>query len=256
MTVNLFKTIASAPVDAKEEVFKAPPLVHAKYAGEVGHRKLEGMTTVFIVLSLLAILVGTAIELLPAMFADDYVEKNPKVKPYTSLELAGRDIYIAEGCYVCHSQQIRQSAEEQVRYGKISEASDSMYDRPFQWGSRRIGPDLAREGGNFPDLWHFRHLADPREVTAGSIMPEYTWLIDKKTDLEILKKKLSVMKVLGVPYTDEEIQNAVVDARKQATKIATKLNEEGNIPIEVKDKQIVALIAYLQRLGIDTEDGE
>jgi cytochrome c oxidase cbb3-type subunit I/II len=257
MTVNLIKTIQAAPKNVEEEVFKAPPLVHSKYKDEsTGHRKLEGMATVFVVLSLLAIVVGTLVELLPAMFSDEFFEKNPKVKPYTALELAGRDIYIAEGCYTCHSQQIRHAAQEEIRYGKISEAADSMYDRPFQWGSRRIGPDLAREGGNYPDLWHYRHMIDPREVTPGSIMPVYTWLIEKDADLEILSKKLSVMQFLGVPYTDEQISSAVADAKKQAMKIAKNLNQEGNIPLEVKDKQIIALIAYLQRLGVDTEDEE
>lgn len=176
------------------------------------------MPVLFTVLSLLAIVVGTSVELLPALLSESYVEKNPNVKPYTPLELAGRDIYIKEGCYVCHSQQIRPDVSEQLRYGKISTAADSIYDRPFQWGSRRIGPDLARVGGKYNDTWHFKHMEDPRAVTKGSIMPTYPWLRMKKTDFGSLRPKLKVMAALGVPYSESDIENAADLAMKQSRK--------------------------------------
>jgi cytochrome c oxidase cbb3-type subunit I/II len=257
MVYNLYKTIQKAPKKVEADVYKAPKLDfnapdhHASGA----HRKLEGLTAIFTVLSLLGILVGSAIELLPALLSEKYVVKNSNIKPYTALEIAGRDIYISEGCYTCHSQQIRKMPGDVLRYGKASEASESVYDHPFQWGSRRIGPDLARLGGKYPDIWHYRHMLDPREVTQGSIMPIYPWLFKKKTDYAVLSKKLSVMKAVGVPYSEEEIANAEVNAQAQAQDIMTKLAADG-VPETMKDKQIVALIAYLQRLGVDAAKEE
>ena len=145
---------------------------------------------------------------------------------------------------------IRPMAAEQMRYGRPSQAAEFVYDHPFQWGSRRIGPDLARVGGKYPNIWHYRHMIDPRETSPGSIMPTYAWLVEGKTDFSVLPKKLSVMKALGVPYSQEQIDGAVESATSQAKEIATNLAESG-IGENIYNKQIVALIAYLQRLGTD-----
>ncbi len=246
---NLYKTITLAPKPAVQE-FSVPVATFEK--NEKGHRKLEGLTLVFSVLTALAIIVGSVIEILPSFLADKFVAKNSLVKPYTSLEVAGRDIYIREGCYTCHSQQIRPTLAERLRYGEPSTAAESVYDHPFQWGSRRIGPDLSRVGGKYPDMWHYRHMLNPREVIQKSIMPNYPWLFVNNTDFGILPKKLRVMQSLGVPYTDEEVNSATSDAKVQAEKIATNLASAG-VPAKIKDSQIVALIAYLQRLGMDTK---
>jgi cytochrome c oxidase cbb3-type subunit I/II len=252
MIYNLYKTIKLAKKPNDGEVFTAYALDRSKDLSK-GHRKLEGLTALFTVLTVIAVLIGSAIEIMPSILASKWIEKDPRVKPYTSLEIAGRDIYIREGCYVCHSQMIRTMAHEEIRYGKASQASEFIYDRPFQWGSRRIGPDLQRLGGKYSDLWHYRHMYDPREVTAGSIMPVYPWLFKKKTDLGVLTKKLSVMKALGVPYSVEEIKNAKADALAQAEAITKRLEKDGVDP-KMKNKQIIALIAYLQRLGVDLQE--
>jgi cytochrome c oxidase cbb3-type subunit I/II len=250
MVYNLFKTMAQGST-GKVEVYEAYALDESSVEKNAApHRNLEGLPFVFAVLAVLAILVGTGIEIFPALFSSKYVAKIDSVKPYTPLELAGRDIYIREGCYLCHSQMIRPMVHEVLRYGKASEAGESIYDHPFQWGSKRTGPDLARVGGKYPNMWHYRHMYDPREVTPGSIMPRYTWLFEQKIDYASLPKKLSVMKTLGVPYSDEEIANGIANAQKQAEEITANL-VESKVPAEVLDKEIVALVAYLQRLGKD-----
>lgn len=250
MLYNLFKTIKMAKKDESEEVFQAAALESNSGSSDKGHRKLEGLTATFTVLAVLAVLVGTIIEFIPSVLSKNFIEVSEKVKPYTPLEIAGRDIYIREGCYNCHSQMIRPMVSEVLRYGKASEATEFIYDHPFQWGSKRTGPDLARVGGKYPDSWHYFHMLDPREVTPGSIMPEYSWLYKKKIDLGILSKKLSVLAALGVPYSQDEIDNAANIAREQASKITEGLAESG-VESKMQDKQIIALIAYLQRLGAD-----
>jgi cytochrome c oxidase cbb3-type subunit I/II len=251
MIYNLWKTAAQGSIAKQEEVYEAYALDESSIEkNATPHRSLEGLPMVFAVLALLAILVGTGIELIPALFSHKYIAKIDTVKPYTPLELAGRDVFIREGCYLCHSQMIRPMVHEVLRYGKASEAGESVYDHPFQWGSKRTGPDLARVGGKYPNMWHYRHMYDPREVTPGSIMPRYTWLFDQKIDYSSLSKKVAVMKQLGVPYTQDEIDNAVVLAQKQAEEIKINL-VESKVPAEVVDREIVALIAYLQRLGKD-----
>jgi cytochrome c oxidase cbb3-type subunit I/II len=250
MIYNIVKTISLAPKSEPEEFLV--PVMDENHGPETGHRKLEGLTLLFTVLTALSILVGSAIEILPTFLADKFVVKNDAVKPYTALEIAGRDLYIREGCYTCHSQQIRPTVAEKLRYGEPSTAAESIYDRPFQWGSRRIGPDLARVGGKYPDMWHYRHMLNPREVTQKSIMPNYPWLFENKTEFGILIKKLKVMKSLGVPYSDAEVENAVADAKSQAESIVNAMTSSG-VSIKMKDKQIIALIAYLQRLGKDTK---
>ena len=254
MVYNLAKTIAKAPKTIQEEKFKAPRIVadSSEYMGLIEgkfHRTLEGLPTIFTVLVVLSVLVGSIIEIVPTLTAHNYVEANAKIKPYKPLELAGRDIYVREGCYVCHSQMIRPLQAEYLRYGKPSQPAESQYDFPHQWGSKRTGPDLARLGGRYPDLWHFRHMLDPREVTPNSIMPAYPWLYGDKTDFKILKDKLALMRKLGVPYQDNEIEHAEAIARTQAKEIAAGLSSQG-VPAGVEDKEIVALIAYLQRLGV------
>jgi cytochrome c oxidase cbb3-type subunit I/II len=220
---------------------------------EKGHRKLEGMPLVFSVLSVLAVLVGTLLEIIPTLLAHHSLTKlTPKIRPYTPLELVGRDIYIREGCYTCHSQLIRPDVADELRYGKVSEAEEYLYDRPFQWGSRRIGPDLTRVGGKYNHMWHYRHMLNPRDVTPNSIMPIYPWLMERSFDVDQLTKKMKVMQALGSPYSQSEIENAVQLARKEAQQITEVLSQEGDLKKSVdqlKDKEIIALISYLQGLG-------
>lgn len=250
MVYNLYKTAKSGHVE-KEPVLEAYALDDSSIEKDASaHRKLEGWPMIFAVLSLVAILVGSAIEIVPAVLSKNFIVKMDVVKPYTPLELLGRDIYIREGCYLCHSQTVRPMAHEVLRYGKASEAAEFVYDHPFQWGSKRTGPDLARLGQKYPNMWHYRHMWDPREVTAGSIMPRYTWLFTDKTDYGSLMKKMNVMRTLGVPYSEKEIHESVLTAKTQAEAIRDDLVAAG-VPAAVLDKEIVPLIAYLQRIGVD-----
>jgi cytochrome c oxidase cbb3-type subunit I/II len=253
MCFNLWKTVKLAPRDAKEEVFTARRLTAIPKAqlGGTWHRRLEGLAPTFSILTLIAILVGSIIEILPTMIMHTYVDSNNKAVPYSALELAGRDLYVSEGCYTCHSQMIRQLPYEVLRYGPASTPEESMYDRPFQWGSKRTGPDLARVGGKYPNMWHYRHMLDPRSVTPNSIMPAYPWLIEKKIDFLGLQRKLEVMRSLGVLYGDGEMTYAASTARIQAAQIAADLGTETGIK-NLEERQIVALLAYLQRLGKNT----
>jgi cytochrome c oxidase cbb3-type subunit I/II len=222
--------------------------------GATAHRKLEGLPVFFTALTAIAVLVGSVIELVPTFFSADYAPVNARIQPYTALQLHGRDLYVREGCYNCHSQMIRPLLWETKRYGDFSRAEESIHDRPFQWGSKRTGPDLARVGAKYPDLWHYRHLGDPREVVPGSIMPAYPWLFRDKTDFGGLSRKLAVMKSLGVPYDDEHVKWAEKDARREAKGIAAGLVAHGAAE-GIEDKEIVPLIAYLQRLGADYRKG-
>jgi cytochrome c oxidase cbb3-type subunit I/II len=247
MCYNIYKTIQKAPKAVVDEGV----LVERTGFDEVPkktHRKLEGLGFTFSVLAFLAIAVGSLIEIYPTLSMHKYVKPNQITDPYTPLELAGRDLYIKEGCYLCHSQQIRPIVSEVLRYGKASTIEESMWDRPFQWGSKRTGPDLARVGKKYPNLWHLNHMIDPRSVTPKSIMPNYPWLMEKDTDFLVLRKKLSVMKQLGVPYADDVVANADIYAQKQAQEIAADLETNG-APRGLAKKEIVALIAYLQSLG-------
>lgn len=247
MVYNLYKTIKAAPKTLPETSVEVQRTGYDEKNPKT-HRKLEGMGFTFSVLAFLAIAVGSVIEIYPTLSLHKYVDPNNITDPYTPLELAGRDLYVKEGCYVCHSQQIRPLAAEVLRYGNASTVEESMYDRPFQWGSKRTGPDLSRLGKKYPNLWHYSHMMDPRAVTPKSIMPAYPWLMDKKTDFLVLRKKLSVMKMLNVPYEQDVIANADIYAKKQAKEIAADLEANG-APKGLEDKEIVALIAYLQALG-------
>jgi cytochrome c oxidase cbb3-type subunit I/II len=173
------------------------------------------------------------------------------VKPYTPLELAGRDIYIREGCFNCHSQMIRPFRHETERYGEYSKPGESVYEHPFLWGSRRIGPDLAREGGKYPDLWHVRHMEDPRSITAKSIMPSYAHLLRRPLDFAVIEKRVDAMAMLGVPYGDAVKPGVAPEmARQQARQVAASIASQGG-PKGLEDREIVAMVAYLQRLGQD-----
>ncbi len=249
MAYNIWKTLKTAPKDQKEPTYAALKPNFESSSGETTHKKLEGMGLVFSVLSFIAIAVGSIVEIIPTLSLHKYVEPARVTDPYSALELAGRDIYIREGCYTCHSQMIRKLSAEVLRYGPASTIEESMWDRPFQWGSKRTGPDLARSGGKYPNLWHYRHMMDPRSTTPGSIMPNYPWLYTKKTDYLVLRKKLSVMQSLGVPYTDEQLAQADLDAQKQAMSIVEDLKQNGVEDPKLEEKEIVALIAYLQAMG-------
>ncbi|MFT4623755.1 MAG: cytochrome c oxidase cbb3-type subunit I/II [Myxococcota bacterium] len=202
------------------------------------------------VLSLIAILVGTVAELAPTM-ASKAAQPEPLagVTPYTPLEVAGRDIYVREGCYNCHSQWVRPFRSETLRYGPWSRGGEYVYDRPFQLGSRRIGPDLMRVGGKYPDAWHYEHMRDPRSVSAASVMPPYPWLHEWTWDAADVQRSVTALRWAGTPYTDADVAGVAESTMSQANGIVGRLAEQGITT--TPDKEIVALIAYLQRLGVD-----
>ena len=249
MVYNIWKTIKAAPKNQESPLIQAPSLnLVQKSSKEKGHHKLEGMATLFTIWVVIAVLAGSVIEIYPTLFLQKYLPSDSSIRPYSALELAGRDVYVKEGCYTCHSQQIRALSAEVLRYGKASTMEESMYDRPHQWGSKRTGPDLSRIGGKYPNLWHYRHMMEPRSITPQSIMPNYQWLAENNVDFLLLRKKLSIMKNLGVPYTTEQVTNADIDAEKQAKIISQELKSQG-VKESLERKEIVALIAYLQALG-------
>jgi cytochrome c oxidase cbb3-type subunit I/II len=247
MIYNLVKTAQSGEKNPAGE--RVPDVQIASGVGDKGHRKIEGLVLTFSVLAFIAIAVGSVIELVPLLSLNKHIKPEKHIEPYTPLELAGRDIYIREGCYVCHSQMIRKLPFDVVRFGAPSTIEESMYDHPFQWGSKRTGPELARIGKKYPDLWHYRHMINPRDVVPMSIMPNYPWLLTKNTNYYSLRKKLSVMKYLGVPYTDDDLARADLIAEREATLIAEELRAQGVEVDKLEQKEIVALIAYLQALG-------
>lgn len=214
------------------------------------HRTLEGWPMVFTILTILAVLAGGTVEFLPLVLMEGNIPVISSVTPYTPLELTGRDLYIREGCVNCHSQMIRPFRDELERYGDYSKPGESVYDRPFLWGSKRTGPDLARVGGKYPDLWHVRHMEDPRSTSPNSIMPPYGWLLTRSLDLNSLEKKMKGLQTLGTPYTDVQIDGARADAEAQAAHMA-RIIEAGGGPKDLADKEIMAMVAYLQRLGTD-----
>jgi cytochrome c oxidase cbb3-type subunit I/II len=196
-----------------------------------------------------AVLLASAFEMVPTFLIRSNIPTIASVKPYTPLELVGRDIYVAEGCYNCHSQMVRPIRAETERYGEYSKPGEFVYDHPFQWGSRRIGPDLHRVGGKYPDLWHVRHMEDPRSTTPQSIMPAYAWLQRDDLDFSAVQPRVDAMAMLGVPY-GESVLKAEGQARQQSREIAARIAEQGG-PRSLENKQIIALVAYLQRLGTD-----
>ncbi len=251
MIVNIYKTIKSGKLIANEKA-EAPSLPeNYKFKEEKGHWHswIEKRPVQMIFLSLIAVGIGGMVEMIPTFLVKSNIPTIASVKPYTPLELYGRNIYIREGCYTCHSQMIRPFRDEVARYGEYSKAGEFVYDHPFQWGSKRTGPDLAREGGKYPDSWHYNHMLDPTSMTSGSLMPRYPWLFDDKIDKMKTYDMIKAMKRLGVPYAEgyENIANDDVDL--QGAKIQKSLAAE-KIDVAPND-EIVALIAYLQRLGTD-----
>jgi cytochrome c oxidase cbb3-type subunit 2 len=223
------------------------------------HVKLERNSIVLTIAILIAVSIGGAIEIAPLFWLESTIEKVKGVRPYTPLELAGRDIYIREGCYTCHSQMIRPLRDEVERYGHYSLAAESMYDHPFQWGSKRTGPDLARVGGKYSDAWHKDHLIDPRSVVPESVMPPYAFLADKELEYRDVVAKLKAMQRVGVPYNAEMVENAKLDLETQADPFAspTALKARYGEKAIQRDfdgdpnrvTEMDALIAYLQMLG-------
>jgi len=212
------------------------------------HRKLEGWPFVFTALTTIAVAIGGIVEFLPMILVDDQVEAIATVEPFTPLEVAGRDLYIREGCVGCHSQMVRPFRHEMERYGDYSKPGETVYESPFLWGSKRTGPDLARVGGKYPHLWHVRHMENPRSTSPRSIMPPYPWLLTRELDFDAIPGKVSALRTVGVPYEDAEIDDAVASARAQAAQIAAEVVEQGG-PSGLEDKEIAALVAYLQKLG-------
>ena len=252
MTYNLMKTAASGKFIANEEAEVAPMVTAAHVEGH-WHSVLERKPVLFTVLALVAILIGGVIEMVPTFLIKSNVPTIASVKPYTPLELHGRDIYVREGCVNCHTQMVRPFRSEVQRYdptgAEYSKAGEFVYDHPFLWGSKRTGPDLHRLGGKYADSWHYRHMLTPGDVSNGSIMPAYPWLYEQVIDKEQTAKKISAMRTVGVPYAEGYENQADADLEKQANGIAEGLKMEG---YEVtSDAEIVALIAYLQRLGKD-----
>jgi cytochrome c oxidase cbb3-type subunit I/II len=253
MMYNLVKTAKSGKLIANEEV-QAPSREVAftgGHKGEYWHRWIERRPIQLLIGATIAILIGGLVEVFPMITIEDNVPKIESVKPYTALELEGRDMYIREGCLGCHSQMVRPFRSETERYGEYSKSGEFIYDRPFLWGSKRTGPDLHRVGGKYPDSWHFNHMYDPTSTSPGSIMPPYPWFIEDDLDLSMTIAKLKTLKTLGTPYTDEYIENAVEDAKTQAAGIAASLNKDGIEMEGLADREIIAVIAYLQRLGTD-----
>lgn len=249
MVYNLYKTIASGKFIANEAAEAAPLETHTSTTREYWHRWIEKKPMTMLVFSLIVVAIGGAVEMVPTFLVKSNVPTIASVQPYTPLELQGRDIYVREGCYTCHSQMIRPFRDEVARYGEYSKAGEFVYDHPFQWGSKRTGPDLAREGGKYPDSWHYNHMMDPRIMSPGSIMPSYGWLLDNKIDTGSTPAKIRAMQKMGVPYPAGYDQAANKDLLAQANGIRLSLKMD---KIETpKDAEIVALIAYLQRLGKD-----
>ncbi|MGE5500848.1 MAG: cytochrome-c oxidase, cbb3-type subunit II [Ignavibacteriales bacterium] len=224
------------------------------------HGRLERNSLLLLIGIIIVVSIGGLVEIAPLFWIESTIEKVQGMRPYTPLELAGRDVYVREGCYVCHSQMIRPLRDEVERYGHYSLAAESMYDHPFQWGSKRTGPDLARVGGKYSDSWHRDHLINPRSVVPESNMPPFAFLADKDLNLSDLQQKVRAMQKLGVPYTDDDVRKAVVDAQAQADPFSTDapdLRKRYGAKVANRDwdgnpdrlTEMDALIAYLQMLG-------
>ncbi len=269
MFYNLIKTAKSGSLLANEEAEATVTkdiIENTAKKGEYWHKKIERKPIRMMVFAIICVSIGGLVQIVPTMIVKSNIPTISSVKPYTPLELEGRDIYIREGCYNCHSQMIRPLRFETARFGDYSKAGEFVYDHPFQWGSKRTGPDLAREGGNIKikksNFWHYQHMIRPKDVSKGSIMPAYTWLKEDDLALDLIEKKINAMRTLGVPYAKGYEKVAKADLEKQALEIATDIvnNQPAqilktvNIQEEIKKlqkKEIVALIGYLQRLGRD-----
>ncbi|WP_285058732.1 cytochrome-c oxidase, cbb3-type subunit I [Pedobacter ginsengisoli] len=251
MTYNLIKTVNRGKLLANEpaEALALEPGYQPVGSDKKVHRMLERKPFIFMVLSLVVILIGGMVEMMPTFTIKSNIPTISSVKPYSALELQGRDLYIREGCVNCHSQMVRPFRSETERYGEYSKAGEFVYDHPHLWGSKRTGPDLAREGAKYSNAWHFNHLMDPETMSPGSIMPPYEWLISQKLDTTTTASKINAMRSLGVPYEAGYEKQANADLQKQARTIAADL-EANRVKVK-SDKEIIAIIAYLQRLGTD-----
>ncbi|MBA4135608.1 MAG: cytochrome C oxidase Cbb3, partial [Flavobacterium sp.] len=270
LVYNIVKTIKQGAA-IEDDAAEAPALAVIspnRLKGEKWHSWLERKPVQFMLYTTVAILIGGAVQILPTILVKSNIPTIAAVKPYTPLELQGRDLYIREGCVSCHSQLVRPFRSEVERYGEYSKSGEFVYDHPFLWGSKRTGPDLAREGvpgrpfnGGRDDIWHFNHMYDPQSISPGSVMPRYQWLIKNTIDNSTIQDKMRTMVTLGVPYTDQEIADAMKSIDAQSSKIEAKLLTNPDIKkafgndtaAPLKDREIVALIAYLQRLGTDTQ---
>lgn len=270
LVYNIVKTIKQGAA-IEDDAAEAPALAVIspnRLKGEKWHSWLERKPVQFMLYTTVAILIGGAVQILPTILVKSNIPTIAAVKPYTPLELQGRDLYIREGCVSCHSQLVRPFRSEVERYGEYSKSGEFVYDHPFLWGSKRTGPDLAREGvpgrpfnGGRDDIWHFNHMYDPQSISPGSVMPRYQWLIKNTIDNSTIEDKMRTMVTLGVPYTDQEIADAMKSIDAQSSKIEAKLLTNPDIKkafgndtaAPLKDREIVALIAYLQRLGTDTQ---
>jgi cytochrome c oxidase cbb3-type subunit I/II len=271
LVYNIIQTVRQGSA-IQDELAEAPALtvIGAKrQKGEKWHAWLERRPIQFMLLSTVAILIGGVVQIIPTIVVKSNIPTISAVKPYSPLELQGRDLYIREGCVGCHSQMIRPFRSEVERYGDYSKAGEFVYDHPFLWGSKRTGPDLHRLGAKYNDNWHFNHMWDPQSTSPGSIMPGYKWLYDNKAmDHSMIEKKMEVMVTLGVPYSEEDIKNARQNMNAQAEAIEKNLYSDpdfvksyeeskknaatrGEEFVPMKDREITALIAYLQRLGTD-----
>jgi cytochrome c oxidase cbb3-type subunit I/II len=268
---NIIKTIKQGK-GVSDELAEAPALVKinkGRLKGEKFHTWLERKPIQLTILATVAILIGGIIQIVPTLVVKSNIPTISTVKPYTPLELEGRDLYIREGCVGCHSQMIRPFRHEVERYGEYSKSGEYVYDHPFLWGSKRTGPDLMRVGGKYNDNWHFNHMYDPQSTSTGSIMPSYQWLFDNKAmDFSKTEAKMRAMQKLGVAYTDQDIQNAQESIKQQSEQIEMNLHndpefvksyeqsrikaqENGQEFVPMSQREITALIAYLQRLGTD-----
>ncbi|MBK7881164.1 MAG: cytochrome-c oxidase, cbb3-type subunit I [Saprospiraceae bacterium] len=250
MVYNLYKTVQSGKFQAEEAAeglpLKNQPLTVMQ---TYWHNIIERKPLMMLVLSLVMVAIGGLIELVPTFLVKSNIPTIASVKPYTPLELQGRDLYIREGCYSCHSQMIRPFRDEVARYGEFSKGGEFVYDHPFQWGSKRTGPDLARIGGKYTDSWHYLHMREPALISPGSIMPAYPWLYDNDLDLSTTAAKIRAMQTLGVPYPEKYDEKANEDLQAQAIEVFKRLKAE---KIEADpNKEIIALIAYMQRMGVD-----
>lgn len=254
MVYNIIKTVKGGNLLDNEPAESAPrpsmAAIDEKYKGAHWHRWIERRPIQLLVLSLVLVSIGGLVQIIPAFLVKSNVPTIESVQPYTPLELHGRDIYIKDGCYNCHSQMIRPFRDEVARYGDYSKAGEFVYDHPFQWGSKRTGPDLHRVGGKYPDSWHYYHMIDPQSMAPGSIMPAYPWYVHKEINVSLTPRMIRVMQSLGVPYPDGYEHEAIDDLYEQANAIATNLKAQTGEEV-LPTSEMVAIIAYLQRLGTD-----
>ncbi|TAH18266.1 MAG: cytochrome-c oxidase, cbb3-type subunit I [Cytophagales bacterium] len=248
MLYNLLKTAQQGSFLANEAT-EATVYKNVSHKGEHWHKVFENRPILMMITSLVVVSIGGLVQIIPTLLIKSNIPTIASVQPYTPLELEGRDLYIKEGCNNCHSQMIRPFRSETERYGEYSKSGEYVYDHPFLWGSKRTGPDLMREGGKYPNSWHYFHMRESTSMSPGSIMPNYGWLHENELDITNTQDKMKAMQTLGVPYTAMRISNAPAELKEQAQAIADNLKAE---KIEVKsDREIIALIAYLQRMGTD-----